>query len=115
MILLRSVVECDNASMSIIICLVCSNVVTGGVMLSLGECVLFIFGDFVFVCLCMVCRFTSWVGSKSGVLSWGSLEVLFAIVLSTFDVSSVCLIVCVTCFIVLSNMSLWSASRSEFD
>ena len=69
MILLHSVVECKNASMSIIICLVSSNIVIGGVILSLAECVLFKFVDFAFVCVCMVCRFTSWVGCKSGLLS----------------------------------------------
>ena len=64
--------------------------VTGGVKLSLGECVLFIFVDFAFVCACMVCRFTSWVGCKSGILSWGLLlKALFVVVLLMFDVSNV--------------------------
>ena len=52
----------DNVSIPTMICLVCSNVVTGGVMLSLGECILFMFVDFIFVADGVVCRFTSWVG-----------------------------------------------------
>ena len=89
MILLHSVMECDNVSMSIIICLVCSDIIIGVAMLSLGKCVLFMFVDLVFVCLCMVCGFTSWVGCKSDVLSWGSLEVLFVVVLPMFYVNNV--------------------------
>ena len=45
------------------ICLVCSNVVTGGVMLSLGEYVLLMFVG-IFVGVGVVCRFTTWVGCK---------------------------------------------------
>ena len=45
MVLLCSVVEYDSLPMSIIICLICSNVVTIDVMLSLCECVLFMFVD----------------------------------------------------------------------
>ena len=70
MILLCSVVECDRLSMSIIICLVCPNVVTGSAMLSLCKCDLFMFVDFVFVGVCMVCKFMSWLGCRSCVLSW---------------------------------------------
>ena len=55
MILLCSVMECDSLSMSIIIFLVCSNIVTWGIMASLGDCVLFMFVDFVFVGVSMVC------------------------------------------------------------
>ena len=58
-------------------------------MLSLGKCVLFTFVDFVFVGVGVVCRLTSWIGCKSGVLSWGSLETLFVLVLPTLDVSKV--------------------------
>ena len=41
MISLHSVMECDNSSMSIIICLVWLNIVTEDVMLTLDECVMF--------------------------------------------------------------------------
>ena len=54
MILLLNVVEYDDLSMSIMVCLACSNVVIGGEMASLGECVLFMFVDFVFVGVSMV-------------------------------------------------------------
>ena len=63
--------ECDNASMSIMICLVCSKVVTGGIMLSLAECVFFICVDFAFLCVCMTCGFRSRVVCKSCILLWG--------------------------------------------
>ena len=76
--------------LSIIICLVPSNIVIEGVMLSLGGCVLFMFFDFVFVVLGVVCRFMSWVGCKSGIPSWGrSLKTLFMLVLHVFHVSKI--------------------------
>ena len=56
-------------SISIMIHFVCLYVVTEGVMLSLGECVLLMFADFMFVSVGVVCRFTSFVGCKSSVLS----------------------------------------------
>ena len=114
-ILLHSVVECNNASVSIIICLVCSNVVTGCVILSLGECVLCICVDSI--CLCM---YGMWIyilgGFKSVVLLWGVIgDFICSSTAHTFDVSNVWLFVCVMYFIVSSIMSPWSVSRSELD
>ena len=83
------VVECDNISVSIMICLVCSNIVTGGVMLSLDKCALFICVDFVIVCICMVCGFMSWWVVSLAYCHGGSLEALFAVALPMFDVSNV--------------------------
>ena len=52
--------------------LVLSKVATEDVMLSLGGCVLIMsVFYFVFVIFGVICRFTSWVGCKSEVLSWG--------------------------------------------
>ena len=51
-ILLCSVFECDIASMSITICFVCSNVVSVGVMFSLGVVYLDICCVYVCVCIC---------------------------------------------------------------
>ena len=62
MILLHTLVECDNASIPIIICLVCLNITTGDKMLSLDECILFICEDFA-CCLCMY-------GMQFYVLGW---------------------------------------------
>ena len=49
----------------------------GGVLLSQRECILFMFVEFIFVGVGVVCRFTSWVGCTLGVLFGGSLETLF--------------------------------------
>ena len=83
-------VEYDSLSISIIICLVRSSVVIEGVMLSLGGGVLFMFVDFVFVGVGVVCGFTSWAERKLGILSWGgSLETSLVLVLHVFAVSKV--------------------------
>ena len=69
MIVLHSVVEYDNLSMSIIICLVCLNIVMGGIMMSLRECVFVMFAAFAFVGVSMVCGFMSFHRCEFGVLS----------------------------------------------
>ena len=50
-------------SMSIMICLVCLNILTEGIMLFLGECVLFICVDLAFVCVWYVDLYFGWVVS----------------------------------------------------
>ena len=74
-------VECNSLSMSIIICLVWSNIAIDGVKLSLGGCLLFMFVDFVFVCVGVV---VSWEYCYRG-----SLETLPVLVLHVFDVCKV--------------------------
>ena len=76
-------------SMSIIICLVCSNIVAGGIMLSLGEFVLFMFVDFVFVCVCIHVGLHLGLVVSLAYCHGGSLEVLFVVALPIFDVSNV--------------------------
>ena len=61
MILSHSVVECENMPMSIIICLVCLKVVTGGIMLSLGVFCLHL----LFLCLFV---YVWYVGLHSGLV-----------------------------------------------
>ena len=55
--------------MSIIICLVCLDIVAGSMMASLNKCVLFIFFDSVSVGVGMICGFMSFLGCKFSVLS----------------------------------------------
>ena len=86
-------------------------------MVSLCHCILSMsVCDFVFAILGVVCKFTSWAGCKSDILSWkGSMQSLFVLALHRFDVIKVGLSACVTYLIVSSINSLWSVSSTKLN
>ena len=112
-ILLHSVGECGNPSMSIMICLVCSKFVTGHVQCCFQvKLVCTVWVVCVFVCVWMS------LGFKAGIdclptefcLVEDSLWVRLLVELPVVVLSSIWLTHCATSFIVLSIISPWSVS-----
>ena len=137
-ILLCSVFECDVVSMSFIICLVCSNVVSAGVMFSLGGQFTLIHVALLFESAFVGCKFAFLGNWKTDKLSCKGMSVIagvqMSIMLGVFidlvllalivlsellvpmsDIRIVLCNLCVTCCVVSSIISSWSVSNSELD